>query len=201
MILAAGGSSRLGRPKQLLQLGGQTLLRRAAHGAIESRCGRVMAVLGSCAEQLQQELADLPVQIVHNPDWELGIGASIKAAVRAVLADPVPTAAVMIILCDQPLVTAAVLRRLHAAHLRQEKPITACAYAGTIGPPVIVGQEYSSVLLSIPDAQGAKRLWLDHPESLHIEPCPEAAVDVDTWEDYQRVRKIVRTEKGGFEPP
>ena len=95
VLLAAGSSSRLGRPKQLLVHGGKTLVRRAAEAAVEAQCGPVVVVLGAQAQAVASELAGLPVHTVHNADWEQGMGVSLHVGVQA-LAPEVEAALVML---------------------------------------------------------------------------------------------------------
>jgi molybdenum cofactor cytidylyltransferase len=186
VILAAGGSVRMGRPKQLLPFAGVTLMRRAAQAAIDSGCGPIVVVLGAHAAAMRSELAGLSVEVVINDNWARGIGSSIRRGIAHLAAHPNPPRAAMLMLCDQPLVTGAVLRRLLAAHGASGKLVTVSTYADTLGPPVIVNAEYFPALLGLPDAAGAKAIWTSHPEMVHHEPCPEAGMDVDTPEDYER---------------
>src|SRR5947199_10199355 len=83
-VLAAGGSTRMGRPKQLLPFGGRSLLRHAAEAAVAAECGPVVVILGAGADRLRPELDGLPVAVAVNPEWELGPGTSVRAAVGAV---------------------------------------------------------------------------------------------------------------------
>jgi len=185
-ILAAGGSGRMGRPKQLLRFAGTTLLRSTVQAAADSGCSACVVVLGARAEAMRPELAGLSVEAVINDDWARGIGTSIRRGIAHLAAHPNPPRAVMLMLADQPLVTGEVLRRLLAAHGAGDKPVTVSTYAGTLGPPVIVNAEYFPALLDLPDAAGAKMIWTSRPEIVHHEPCPEAELDVDTPADYER---------------
>src|SRR5688572_11780814 len=104
ILLAAGASSRMGSPKQLLRYRGQTLIRRAAEAAIASICDRVAVVIGSNASQMRRELDDLPVSVVENQNWQTGMSSSIRAGLDDLRQyDP---DGVLIMLCDQPFVTA-----------------------------------------------------------------------------------------------
>ena len=188
VLLAAGGSARMGTPKQLLAYDGQSLLRRTAGAAVGARCWPVVVVLGHEAEAMAAELGGLPVDTALNPDWADGIGTSIRCSVRRLL-ELSPTAeATLLVLCDQPLVTADTLARLADARRRSGKAVAVSAYAGTIGPPVCVGREFFPDLLALPDGQGAKAVWAGRPDAVVEVPCDEAAVDVDTPEDYRRLR-------------
>jgi molybdenum cofactor cytidylyltransferase len=195
VLLAAGGSARLGRPKQLLMYEGRSLLRRAAEAAVDAGCGRVVVVLGAQAEEMSGELANLGVEIVWNDGWERGIGTSIRAGVERALSRAGAPLAVMIMLCDQPLVTAGVLRRVVDAHVDSRAMVTAAEFDGTLGPPVIVDATMFPELLALPDDRGAKALWIARPEIVRRVACPEAGVDVDTPEDFERLSATARTEE------
>lgn len=186
VLLAAGNSSRLGSPKQLLAYNGRSLLRHSAEIALASRADLVCVVLGSEAERLATEVSGLPVVIVPNPRWAEGMGTSIQAGLNALPAD---IDCAILTLCDQPLVTAAILNRLLEAHEATGQPVVTSAYAETVGVPVLFARERFADLLALKPAQGCKGVILAQgPRALQI-PCPEAEVDVDTAADYQRLRE------------
>ncbi|HEX4794327.1 MAG TPA: nucleotidyltransferase family protein [Humisphaera sp.] len=187
IILAAGGSTRMGRPKQLLQFQGQSLLRRAASVAIDAKCDPIVIVIGNHASAMLADLTSLAVHPVENSDWPRGIGTSIRAGVREVLARQPDTIATFIHLCDQPLVASATFEKLLNARKESGKPVCVCSFAETIGPPVLVDRTLFPALLELPDHAGAKKVWTDHPEQLCTVRCPEAALDADTPEDYQKL--------------
>ena len=183
ILLAAGASARLGRPKQLLAYQGQTLLRRAAETAVAAAGGApVVVVTGARHEELLPELAGLPVQVVRCSEWERGMGASLKTGLAA-LATAAP-AAVTVLLCDQPHVTPALLEQLAAAHAATGQPIVASTYAGTRGVPVLFGAQMLPLLRQLPDSAGAAALLKQHPELVATVAFAAGAVDVDTEAQY-----------------
>ena len=188
VILAAGNSSRMGSPKQLLDYGGKPLLRHAADVALRSTCcGNVIVVLGSRVEELRPALAGLPVTILENPRWEEGMGTSIHTGVEHALASGLD--GVILALADQPLVAAEVLDRLVYTHFETGRPIVAAKYAGTVGVPVFFSREFFPKLLALKPQQGCKGVILSHAEdSFHLD-CPEAEIDIDTPQDYLAVRQ------------
>lgn len=189
VILAAGGSQRMGRAKQLLRVGGRSLVRRAVEEATTAGCGPVVVVTGSRAEEVEAELSGSGAEVVRNDGWERGIGSSIRTGVAHVLAMPRQPLAVMLMLCDQPLVGAGVLERLLAAHAGADRAaaVTAAEFDGTLGPPVIVDAAMLAEWLTLPDDRGAKALWMERPDNVRRVACPEAGVDVDTPGDFQRM--------------
>ena len=187
VILAAGNSSRMGSPKQLLDYGGKPLLRHAADVALRSLCwGNVIVVLGSRAEELRPALANLPVTILENRRWEEGMGTSIHTGVEHAQASGLD--GVILALADQPLVTPDSLDRLIHTHLETGQPIVAAQYAGTVGVPVFFSREFFPKLLALKPQQGCKGVILAHPEHAFHLDCPEAEIDIDTPQDYSSLR-------------
>ena len=188
VILAAGNSTRMGSPKQLLDYGGKPLLRHAADVALRSMCcANVMVVLGSRSAELRPALDGLPVTILENPRWEEGMGTSIHTGVE--LAQAAGLDGVILALADQPLVTPDSLDRLIHTHLETGQPIVAAQYAGTVGVPVFFSREFFPKLLALKPQQGCKGVILSHSEhAFHLE-CPEAEIDIDTPQDYLEIQQ------------
>ncbi len=185
IVLAAGGSTRLGSAKQLLVYQGQTLLRRAAATAVEAaQGGPVVVVLGAGAEAMQGELDGLGVAVVENLDWAQGMGGSVRRGVAAPEVSRVR--GVLLTLGDQPLVGAGELRKIvEAGHGGDEDVIVAAAYGGTVGVPVWFGRAYLAELGALPEDAGAKGLLRRHGGHVVAVEMPAAAVDVDTREQYE----------------
>lgn len=185
VLLAAGESSRMGSPKQLLPFAGRPLLRHAAESALASRASGVIVVLGARAPQLRPVLEGLPLEIVENPEWSQGMGSSIRAGILAA-ASHHPAGAILA-LADQPFVTPETYNRLIAARDRSALPIVAAQYAGTAGVPALFAADLFPALATLPPTQGCKSLILRHPTRTFLLPCPEAETDLDTPYDYARL--------------
>ena len=182
LLLAAGASTRMGRPKQLLPYRGRTLLRHAAETALASGCAPIVLVTGALHNELLPEIAGLPVRAVRNPAWETGMASSLQAGLAAVAgASP---AAVLVMLTDQPLVTPELLRQLVALQQRTQAPAVATAYAGTLGVPAVFSARLFPELLKLQGAQGANRLLAELGEAVGKVDFPAGLVDVDTPEQY-----------------
>ena len=179
LVLAAGGSSRLGTPKQLLTFRGETLVRRAAKAALESVCDRVVVVVGNHAQQMRQEMSDLPVLVVENEDWQSGISSSIRAGLEQISSQD----GVVITLCDQPFVTAAVLNELIITHRKTGRAIVASTYGKTRGVPAFFAPELFNELASLTKDEGARRIIASHPEKVATVEFPQGAIDIDTPQD------------------
>ena len=188
LVLAAGGSTRMGRPKQLLPFHGKSLVRHATETALAVG-GPVVVVVGAEGEKVSAEIRDLQVGIVSNPNWASGMGSSIRAGVHALIELEPNLDAVMITLCDQPRITASILRELIELHQTTGKPLCAAGFAKTFGPPALLGREFFAELLALPGLHGAKQILMRHSQSLLSVPCPQAADDIDTPMDYELVAR------------
>lgn len=197
VILAAGPSRRMGKPKQLLELAGQSLLRRAASTALSSSCKPVIVVLGTHADQLRRDLTGLDVLVEENPKWIDGIGSSVRCGIEAVRRHRAVDSAV-VMLCDQPLVTPQLLDELVATHRRTGSPIVACEYADTVGVPALFSRALFDELTSIGDDTGAKQVIARHADEVVRVPFPAAAFDIDTPDDFARAQTVPIPRSGGF---
>jgi molybdenum cofactor cytidylyltransferase len=192
VILAAGASTRLGRPKQLLPFGGRSLLRRTAEEAVASGCRPVVAVLGACLEPSIRELAGLPVRVVENRAWSEGIAASIRAGIESLEAGPEGDGleGVVLAVCDQPHFTADLVRRVVAAYRNGDGGPVAASYAGTLGVPALFPRALFPALLSLRGTVGARQVLRAHAETAQAVPFPEGVVDIDTQEDYAQLDQL-----------
>ncbi|GAB3876613.1 nucleotidyltransferase family protein [Hymenobacter segetis] len=182
LLLAAGASTRMGQPKQLLPYHGRTLLRHAAETAVASGCAPIVLVTGALHEELVAEVAGLPIRAIHNPDWETGMASSIRAGLAAV-AETRP-AAVLIMLTDQPLLTPELLHELMARQQQTQASIVAAAYGDTLGVPAIFAKAVFPELLQLQGQAGAGRLIAGYGAAVERVPFPAGLLDVDTPEDY-----------------
>lgn len=192
VILAAGPSRRMGEPKQLLQLAGQSLLRRAAWTALSSSCNPVIVVVGAHADRLRGELSGLDVIIAENPFWTNGIGTSVRCGIEAVRRQRAVDSAVLM-LCDQPRVTPRLIDQLIDTHRRTSAPIVACEYAATVGVPALFSNALFDELTALNGETGAKQVIARHPGDVVRVPFPPAAFDVDTPEDFARAQSDARS--------
>lgn len=183
IVLAAGGSSRMGSPKQLLRYRGQSLIRRAAETALESICDRVVVVIGNEAQRVKNELDALPVSVIENQNWRTGMSSSIRAGLEELSKDDLD--AVVLMLCDQPFVTGGVLNNLVATHLRTSKPIVASSYENTQGAPALFTRELFTELRSLTADEGARRIILKYQQSVAAVAFQQGAFDVDTPHEYE----------------
>jgi molybdenum cofactor cytidylyltransferase len=188
IILAAGGSRRLGTPKQLVQFDGETLLHRIVREAVSSGCSPIVVVLGSGSDMLMNELSGFDIMIATNPLWERGIGSSIKCGLRSLIEGGSIDAAIISV-CDQPFVTAEVIDRLASSFRRTSKAVVASGYKQTAGVPALFSKQMFPVLLEIDDSKGAKQIIY----ALHADiiPFPSGSCDIDTPADVVKLASSI----------
>jgi molybdenum cofactor cytidylyltransferase len=184
IILAAGNSSRLGLPKQLLQSKNKSFLRLIAEMALEVRPLEVVTVLGFASDRMKQELQELSIRVAVNHEWTEGIASSIRVGVNAV--DPQAEGA-LICLCDQPAVTSNLLSKLISL-CSNEKPIAATEYNQILGVPACFSRSVFQELLLLQGDEGAKRVIGKNRSRVAAHSFPQASIDIDTLEDYQNQR-------------
>ena len=188
IVLAAGGSSRYGQCKQLVEINGSSLVRLAVCklSALFPH-DRISVVIGANSELVAQAVSDLPVNLVVNEHWQQGLASSLKTGLNSVEPD---CRAVMITLCDQALVTEDHLRRLLDLWLACPSEIAASAYAGTIGTPAVIPAEFYSQVLALEGDAGAKSILKNNAGRTRTLPIPEAEFDVDVPADLEKFRSL-----------
>lgn len=182
MVLAAGASSRMGRLKQLLPYRGWTLVEHAVEQALAAGFGPVVVVTGAQAEAVTAAIGQKPVLLAFNEAWASGMGSSIAAGMRR-LADA-GVEAVAILLADQPLVTSTHLRAMANLLRRSQFRIVAAEYNGMPGVPALFPRELFAQLRSLAAEAGARQLLRSSQADIVRYALPEAAMDVDTPEDF-----------------
>ena len=188
LLLAAGSSKRLGRPKQVLDYHGAALLTHSLREAMAARVKTVLVVLGAYAAMLKDAIDFGDAGVVVNSKWEEGMGSSIRYGMETLIHQHPEIGGVIIMVCDQPRVSKVVLQNLIIAHQNTRKPIIACGYADTFGPPVFFHKSYFKFLLELKNDVGARSVVRDHPDAVEIIPFPEGNLDIDTEEDYEKLK-------------
>jgi molybdenum cofactor cytidylyltransferase len=179
-VLAAGASSRLGRPKPLLDYRGRPFVRAAAEAALAAGLAPVQVVVGAGADAVAAALTGLPVTVVRSPEWQEGQAASIRAAVSAL---PANAGATVFLLADQPQIPPSLVSALVEAHARTLAPVVAPVVGGTRANPVLFDRDTFPRLLALRGDVGGRAV-ITAP---HLVPWPDASIliDVDTEEDYR----------------
>ena len=189
IVLAAGGSSRYGKCKQLIDINGASLI-RAAINKLSSilRHEQIYVVVGANSEDVIHGIEGLPVNVIHNTHWQTGIASSLKAGIKSIKPG---CKAVMITLCDQPLISAIHLEQLIKLWSENHSKIIASTYAGTLGTPAIIPIDLCPQLLELEGDMGAKPILEKTPNRLVKLPIPEAEFDIDTPADLENLKKML----------
>ena len=184
-VLAAGSSTRMGRNKLLLDLGGETMVRRVVRAAAGAGLDQVVVVLGHDEPLVRAELAGLPCTLVVNPDHGQGAGTSLRTAVRHVA----NASAIVIVLADMPFVTSEMIAAVVVRYRETAAPVVASHYGAVQAPPTLYDRALFAELLAIPDDRGAKQVVRRHEHEAAVLSWPESALrDVDVPADYDGVR-------------
>lgn len=184
IILAAGPSSRMGQPKQLLPLAGQPLLLRVVDAALASAAWPVVVVLGAEAEKIRPLLTRRPVLVAENPAWAEGMASSVRTGIAMLQQFSRSLDAALITLCDQPAFSADVIARLVQRQRATGRSIVAAHYNGRNAAPALFLRQHFPALAALTGEEGARALLNAHPELVAVENLPELAVDLDTPADY-----------------
>jgi molybdenum cofactor cytidylyltransferase len=187
VVLAAGGSTRFGRSKQFALFQGDTFIKRIVAAAIEAGCAPVVVVTGEDSAQITSELARFTVSIAMNPGWSSGVGSSIRVGVQRAMDLAADLDASLLLTCDQPFVTAAVLAQLIQLRLTSGKPIVASAYAETLGIPAVFDRSCFPDLLRLKGDSGAKGIIVARPHGVASFDFPSGEIDIDTAADYEKL--------------
>src|SRR4051812_10963652 len=163
IILAAGSSSRLGQTKQLLEFEGVTLIERAITAARGGGCEPIVVVTGSNSPEIMRAIESEEIHIAANPEWKRGIGTSIRAGIQQLSALAPEIDGAVLLVCDQPFVSAKVMSGLMQLWNGGGNPIVASAYSGTLGVPALFAARCFDELLHLPDSSGAKPVIMKNP--------------------------------------
>jgi len=192
IVLAAGESRRLGRPKQLLRFEGSTLIERAI-GHAQAVCeDRVVAVIGAHRDRILPLVEALDVTVAINPNWKTGMASSLRTGIESL---PPGSAGALLTLCDHPLVTIAQLTQLARVWASDPDRAAASAYNGTIGVPAIVPRRLYPSLLGLAGDAGAKSVLRRELHQLITLAVPEASFDVDNEETVQELARLSATDE------
>jgi len=194
VVLAAGASTRLGEPKQLVRLDRRPLLHTMVSRAVALGGHAVTVVIGAHAQELAQLLRHSPASVIVNRHWREGLGSSIRTAVASL---PPACDAVLLMLADQAAVTTDDLKRLASAWNGQDGVIAVSQYSGTLGVPAIFPRWAFSDLMSVRGDRGARAVLQHHADRLVRVPMSNAAIDIDTPEQLEELRRSLQPEPSG----
>ena len=184
VILAAGASSRMGKPKQLLEYDEKNLLQNTIDAAKGSAANSVIVVLGANADLIAKEIDATTIHI-ENKDWEEGMASSIRTGLSALLKLFPATDAVIFLVCDQPHISPGVIKELMNSQRKTGKPIVTCNYGETIGPPALFHKSLFHELMQLKGDTGARKIIQQHRDDVATVLFTKGKIDIDTNEDYQ----------------
>ncbi|GHB29315.1 4-diphosphocytidyl-2C-methyl-D-erythritol kinase [Mongoliitalea lutea] len=189
IILAAGASTRLGQPKQLLEYQGKMLLQHAIEVVSPVVGQRLLVVLGAHAAKILDVFQNYPFPYVINETWSDGMSTSLRLGLSALLKEDAIDG-IFLLVSDQPFVDTDVITQLKNKHLSTNKKLIASAYSDTLGVPAFIHRDYFEELLSQQKDMGAKKLFFKYPEDVDTISFPKGAFDVDTAEDVFRLKNV-----------
>lgn len=194
VVLAAGGSRRLGRAKQNLARDGETLIHRAVRLAAQTGPRRLLVVLGADGDALQAAIADLPGERLFNRDWEQGLAGSLQLAAAALAAH---AGTVLILGCDQPALDAAHLQRLIAAATTAASGCAVTRHGDAPGIPAAISSELMAQAHSLHGDRGFGRLLARRPaQELGWLEDPALDLDIDVEADVARAMALGLLDRG-----
>ena len=187
IVLAAGASSRLGSPKQLLSFSGATLLQHSIEAAQLSDAANVLVVLGAKADLIKTEINHTTANMVVNPSWKEGMASTIHFGLQTLVEMHPQTEAVIFMVADQPFVTAELLNNLMELNRNEQRSIVSSKYGSTFGTPVLFTKPFFPELMELTGDVGAKSLVRKYMNEAAFVSFPKGDIDIDTVEDYEKL--------------
>jgi molybdenum cofactor cytidylyltransferase len=185
IILAAGKSSRMGEPKQLMKFKDKTFLQYIIDEAKKAALEPVICITGYKSDLITRSISGMGISAVFNEQWQEGMGSGISAGISQVLFTEVDS--VILAVSDQPHVSSNLLRSMQAWKDKSGKGIVACSYAGTLGTPVLFAKQYFNQLRSLNGNQGAKNIVIENMSDVCTVEFEKGNIDIDTKEDYEHL--------------
>jgi len=185
VILAAGNSSRMGKPKQLLKFNGQTLLDLVINETLKTNFRPVIVVLGAYEEEIKKTQSHAGAIYVVNKDWEDGMSSSISSGLNSALKIDSEIENVIITVADQAYISSQIFEDLVRKHHQVNKNIIASAYLDTAGTPALFNKKYFKELMTLKGTDGAKKIIKRNIDDATTIPFELGRVDIDTQQDYK----------------
>jgi len=185
IILAAGSSSRMGRPKQLLSYNGKSLLEHTVDTANDTDASPVIVVLGANAALLEKEINEKKVHIAENSEWSEGMASSVRCGIKTLVQIAPYTDAAIIMVCDQPFVSPALLNDLVTEQKKTGKSIVTSRFEHAIGPPALFHKTVFAELLGLKGDAGARKIIEQRGNDVATVSFDKGEIDIDTEADYK----------------
>lgn len=185
ILLAAGLSSRMGEPKQLLPFGESTIVETVVDSMLGAKFNEVIVVVGHRASEIREQLGTRPVSTVFNPNYREGMLTSAQTGIRGLQESD----AFALMLVDQPFITSALIDRVVDAYVQTDQGIALPSYNYKRGHPVVFHQRYAGEILALgTDSGGVRTLFKKYSDDIHYVTVDTDRVlrDIDYREDYER---------------
>lgn len=192
IILAAGSSSRLGTPKQLIQIEGESLIRKAIKTAMHIQNTKSIVVLGANDELIKPEIADLRINTLFNEAWQSGMASSLKKGLDYLLNQNSDLEAVLVMLCDQPFVNPTLIQNIIQTYKDTSKPIVASDYGENLGVPALFAKPIFSSIFELEGDTGARKIFQKHRQETATLAFPEGKWDIDTQADIEKIQELFK---------
>ncbi|MGB1284339.1 MAG: nucleotidyltransferase family protein [Polaribacter sp.] len=192
LILAAGNSSRMGSPKQLLKINGKTFIEIAIENAIETNVKAVFCVLGANAEKITSKISHQNVEFIFNKKYQKGLSSSIVSGVEYIEKQPLNFDAILIVLVDQPEVNSQYLTEIITTYQKNNTKIVASSYSKKSGVPAIFPKKYFKSLQLLKGDKGAKDFLQKHESEIIQLKREQSFLDIDLPEEYQSYLKSLK---------
>ena len=189
IILAAGMSSRMGSPKQLLAYKGKSLLQHAADAALQTSIRPVVIVVGANSDAVKKQIEGMKVVVVENEGWQEGIASSLRCGLTAVQKMSADVDGIIFMVCDQPFITKLLLDCLLQAQLETGLPIVASSYEDKLGTPALFHKNFFAELSELKGDTGAKNLIRQFKDQVTTVAFPKGNIDIDTAADYEALKQ------------
>lgn len=189
LILAAGSSSRMGQPKQLLPYKSTSLLGNIIQESLNSNARKVFVVLGANSQEIKSKIDFNNVEVIENNEWNKGIGSSIACGVRFIESNTPKINSVLITLADQPFIVTSYFNNIISCFFTSEKKIVATKIGERLGVPAIFHSAYFKDLKKLNEDKGAKELILSNLKDVEIVTSKIDFTDIDTMENYYNLKE------------
>ncbi len=185
IILAAGNSSRMGRPKQLREFNGTTLLAHVVDAGLESNCNSIFVVLGAQIELMTAALVGKNINIICNENWQEGMASSIVAGIQQLQKSNEIFNATIIATCDQPFVSSELFNALISTYDTSKSKIVASKYNNIAAVPALFDNAYFDELSKLSGSEGARKIIRNKQSQIQTVEFPNGSIDIDTEEEWQ----------------
>ena len=185
VLLAAGESSRLGSPKQLLVYKGKSLLQHAVNVALQTTMRPAIVVVGANSDAVKNEMEEMDVEVVENKGWREGMASSLRCGLAAVQKKNIDADGIIFMVCDQPFIIPALLDSLLLQQKATGLPIVASNYENKLGTPALFHKSFFAELMKLSGDTGAGMLIKNNQEQVSSVVFPKGIIDIDTKTDYE----------------